>query len=179
MYFIFNFTFIFYRTHRSLLRWRTWPNGSGQFWWLQHKWRSMRRILKCWWICSTVWPIPTRAPLSFDALGSRAWPRFTSATGISQRFEMLHFVRFSGFRNIDNVTWKYQFKKHLTSVFPSGCYVLHPHLSPDCWIVEEERLVHTLLPLLPLRAFCSIVCVQISVCSAVRFLYICASLQTC
>lgn len=31
------------------------------------------------------------------------------------------------------------------SDFSSGCHVLHPHLSPDCRIPEEERLVLNML----------------------------------
>lgn len=104
----------------------------------------MRRIQRCWWTFSTVWLTPTPAPLSCGAPGWRAWRRFTSATEISQRLQILHVSECLQIRNI--AFWRrydFMFDGLYVSDFPSGCHVLHPHLSPDCWIAEEERSVLT------------------------------------
>lgn len=68
-------------------KWRVWPSGSAQFWWLQPRCESMKKILKCCWTSSTAWPGPTPAPLSWGGPGWTAWPERTSRMEICQRYE--------------------------------------------------------------------------------------------
>lgn len=82
------FYILFNRTQLSLQMWKIWLNVSERFWWQRLRWRNMREIQRCWWICSTVSPSLMPARLNYARPGWTAWPEYTWRTETCQRSVM-------------------------------------------------------------------------------------------